>query len=441
MPALLAALALFILSGCATDPKLTNESLTAQPGQPLFPPGVLPGNIWGDDFVGPVRPVSPSTPYVALLLPLTGEHAPIGQALLNAAQLAVFEIAGDEFVLIVRDTKGTPQGARKAARSALASGASLILGPLFATSVQTVAQEARARGVSVIAFSNDPSVAGDGVFVMGLSPRSQVRRVVDFTSRQGVRRFAVFAPASPYGIAVITALRDAVDANDVELSRVVAYNPDEPDPSLQVRTLAQYDARHEALLEQREELEEKEDAESQALLEQLENRDTLGSPDFDAVLLPVGGKSLMTLAPLLAFYDIDPVEVKFLGTAFWDDPRLATETSLHGGWFAAPPPELWERFRERYRLTYNAEPVRIASLAYDAAALAAVLSRTAEAAGRLPDFSPAAIAQPSGFSGMDGIFRFLPNGQIQRGLAVLELGPNGVEVLDFAPQSFEELLN
>ncbi len=293
----------------------------------------------------------------------------------------------------------------------------------------------------MIAFSNDPSVAGDGVFVMGLSPRSQVRRVVDFTSRQGVRRFAVFAPASPYGIAVITALRDAVDANDVELSRVVASNPDEPDPSLQVRTLAQYDARHEALLEQREELEEKEDAESQALLEQLENRDTLGSPDFDAVLLPVGGKSLMTLAPLLAFYDIDPVEVKFLGTAFWDDPRLATETSLHGGWFAAPPPELWERFRERYRLTYNAEPVRIASLAYDAAALAAVLSRTAEAAGRLPDFSPAAIAQPSGFSGMDGIFRFLPNGQIQRGLAVLELGPNGVEVLDFAPQSFEELLN
>lgn len=452
--ALFALLGLLLVSGCGSDPKVaktaddTQESTPLDAGEyegtpaPLFPLGALPDtNIWGDDFVGPVRPATPATPYVALLLPLSGEHAAVGQALLNAAQLAVFEIAGDEFVLIVRDTKGTPQGARKAARSALASGASLILGPLFATSVRPVAEEARTRGVNVIAFSNDVSVAGDGVFVMGLSPQSQVRRVIDFTSSQGIRRYAVFAPASPYGITVISALRDAVQANSVELSRVVAYNPDEADPSQQVRTLAQYDTRHEALLKERALLENKTDEDSLAQLAELETLDTIGEPDFDAVLLPVGGKSLMTLAPLLAFYDIDPVQVKFLGTAFWDDPRLSSETSLHGGWFAAPPPELWRQFRQRYRQTYSAEPVRIASLAYDASALAAVLSRTAAAAGRAPDFSGVSIAQPSGFAGMDGIFRFLPDGRIQRGLAVLEMGPNGVEVLDFAPQTFEELIN
>ena len=128
----MALVAALLLTGC--------ESSTVQKGGPgaqgvpgdgsIFPPGVLSdGGPWGPDFIGPLRPATPATPYVGLLLPLTGPHARVGKAMLNAAQLAIFEIAGDQFVLIVRDTGGTPEGARRAARSALQAGASLILGP------------------------------------------------------------------------------------------------------------------------------------------------------------------------------------------------------------------------------------------------------------------------------------------------------------------------
>jgi ABC-type branched-subunit amino acid transport system substrate-binding protein len=439
----LAVAIVLVLAGCESSTvQKAGPGAQGAPGDTsIFPPGVLSGGgPWGPGFIGPLRPATPATPYVGLLLPLTGPHARVGRAMLNAAQLAIFEIAGDQFVLIVRDTGGSPEGARRAARSALQAGASLILGPLFATSVQAVAKEARPRGVNVLAFSNDASVAGYGVYVMGLSPRSQIERVLDYASLQGLRRYSVLAPETPYGWTVINAMQAVIEKNGVEMTGIAVYDPDE-DPSPQVRALANYDERHDDLLELKKQLERRNDEDSARQLKELEHVDTVGSPDFDAVMLPVGGKNLMTIAPLLAYYDVDPDEVQFLGTAFWADSRLGSEVTLQGGWFAAPPPEMWDEFKVRYQATYKSEPARVASLAYDATALAAVLTRRATESGRVPDFSALALTQASGFAGMDGIFRFLPSGEIQRGLAVLEMTDNGLVVLEPAPQSFEELIN
>ncbi len=432
-----------ILGGCETSKVQTGEGGTQADGDPttVFPPGVI-SDIDPFGGVGPVSPqVTPASPNVGLLLPLSGEHAGIGQALLNAAQLAVFDTAGDELVLIVRDTRGTAEGARAAARSALAAGASLILGPLFGGSVTAVAEEARPRGVNVISFSNDIKVAGDGVFVMGLIPGPQVERVVAYASAQGYLNFAVFAPSTPYGEAVVTALVKGVSRSGAGLARIMSFDPNEPDPSPQVRILGNYDERREELLKQRAQLERRKDQESKEALERLEKLDTIGSPNFDSIVLPLGGRRLMTVAPLLAYYDIDPAEVRFLGTALWDDPRVSGEVTLRGGWFAAPSPAVWQEFGRRYAEVYGEAPPRIASLAYDAAALSAVLSRRAMETGKPPRFRAAEIGQPSGFAGVDGIFRFRTNGQVERGLAVLEVTSQGVEVIDPAPVSFEELIN
>jgi hypothetical protein len=156
---------------------------------------------------------------------------------------------------------------------------------------------------------------------------------------------------------------------------------------------------------------------------------------MDAVLLPEGGNRVRVLAPLLAYHDIDPAQVKFLGTALWDDPTLGLEPALIGGWFAAPDPASWAEFSRTYRDLYTEAPPRLATLAYDATALAAVLARSP--AG--PDFSPATLTQPNGFAGIDGIFRLTQDGSVERGLAVLEVQREGPVVIDPAPQTFEEL--
>ena len=442
--AALAIAAALMLGACqgARVQKGQGETQATTGEEAVFPPGVLPEtDPFYQSLLDPEVAPNPPSPNVGLLLPLSGRHAEIGRAMRNAAQLAVFDIADDQFRLIVRDTGGTAAGAREAAKSALDAGASLVLGPLFGASVAAVAEEAQARAVNVIAFSNDMSVAGANVFVMGLAPGPQVERVVGYAAAQGLQRFALLAPNNSYGHAIITAMQGAVSGNGAQLTRISAFDPAAPDPSPQVRALGDYDERKKTLEEQRADLEARGDEASLAQLKELENLDTIGSPEFEAVLLPLGGQSLMTIAPLLAFYDIDPEEVQFMGTALWDDPRVGSEVTLRGGWYAAPSPALWKEFSGRYKAAYGAMPPRLASLAYDATALAAVLARNGTQLGGPPDFGSAAITQASGFAGIDGIFRFRPTGEIERGLAVLEMGQNGITVLDPAPVSFERLIN
>jgi branched-chain amino acid transport system substrate-binding protein len=156
---------------------------------------------------------------------------------------------------------------------------------------------------------------------------------------------------------------------------------------------------------------------------------------FDALLLPVGGSQLKEMARALTAAGLDTKTTRLLGSGLWDVPDLASEPALDGGWFAASPPEARRDFEQRYRATYGRGPPRLASLGYDAAALAAVLARGQGG----PPFSTEAILDPNGFSGVDGLFRFTPQGLVQRGLAVLEVEPQGNIVVSPAPQSFHDI--
>ncbi|MEM7168644.1 MAG: penicillin-binding protein activator [Pseudomonadota bacterium] len=378
---------------------------------------------------------------VGLLLPLSGPQAQVGQAMLRAAELALFDIAGEDFTLIVRDTAGQTEAARAAARSVLEQGVNLILGPLFSSSVGAVAEEAALFNVPIITFSNNLAVAAPSVFVMGIAPQIQVERVVDFASRRGLQFYATLVPSTAYGSRVVQAMRETVEQNGAELKRVGFYDPSATDVSEEVKVLANYDQRNKELLEERALLEESDDEASKLALERLEDKETLGPPDFEALLLAEGGNQLLTLAPLLAFYDVDPAEVQFLGTSLWNDPSLGNEPTLQGGWFAAPAPELWQGFASRYQETFQEGPPRVVSLAYDAVALAAILARLAENNEEVARYDVETLTNPNGFSGIDGIFRFLPDGRVERALAVLEMRRNGFRTLEAAPTTFQPLIN
>jgi branched-chain amino acid transport system substrate-binding protein len=144
---------------------------------------------------------------------------------------------------------------------------------------------------------------------------------------------------------------------------------------------------------------------------------------------------LKVVAPLLLFFDIDPRRVHALGPLEWDSPETWTEPALVGAWYPAPAADSHGAFISAYRKTYGQMPPPRASLGYDAAALAIVLARS----GGSDPFSHAAIAAPNGFAGVDGIFRFLPTGIVERGLAVKEIGTRNSRVVSPAPETFESL--
>ncbi len=401
---------------------------------------------------------------VALLLPLSGPHAGLGQGMLNAAQLALFGLADDSFALLPLDTGGTPEGAAAAAVRARDQGARLILGPLFGSSVAAVAPIAQAARIQVVAFSNDRAVAGNGVYVMGFAPEIQTLRVLSHARAAGMQRVVALLPAGPFGDRIAATLQAIDPTLGLEIKTVARYGATDTDSLTPlVKQIADYDARHKALLEQRKELEKLDDEASKRALKRLEKLDTLGDVDFDGVFLPQGGPGLRALAPLLRFYDVDPRKVRLLGTVDWNDPAIATEPALYGGWFTAPPPAARQGFEKAYKAAYGSLPPALASLSYDATSLAAVIAQsppppppptgkltvvTAEPvppvpapAGPQQAFSARALTSPNGFAGADGIFRLLPSGLVERGYAVMEVRPRRIVVLSPAPATFQQLSN
>jgi ABC-type branched-subunit amino acid transport system substrate-binding protein len=406
---------------------------------------------------------------VGLLLPLSGSHAKLGQSLLNAAQLALFDIASEGLALLPVDTEGTTAGAAAAARRALDDGARVILGPVFSSSVAAVAPIARARGVQVVSFSNDRAVAGNGVYVMGFSPETQIRRVMTYARDRGLKRLAALVPEGPYGDRVEQILHSLIPVLGMEMKAVARYRGESTEAlSPVVKRLANYDARRAVLLARRKELEAETDEASKRALKRLEKRDTLGDVDFDGVFLPQGGASLRALAPLLRFYDVDPRKVRVLGTVGWNDPIFATEPALYGGWFTAPPPAARQGFETAYKKAFGSTAPPVASLAYDATALAAVIARPPDPVPkpdpgsekvvavntlapsipvppppRLPGeiFTAPALMAANGFAGADGIFRLLPSGLVERGFAVMEVRARRFVVVSPAPQTFQTLGN
>ena len=422
----LVALALCgFLAACATTPETARPHKSPRSAEQQ---GAPEKQVVQRHHAGPGEPIK-----IGILLPLSGRSATVGHSLLEAAEMALYEIGDDRLVLIPGDTGDTPGQAASATQELLDKGVEVILGPLFSANVSTAAPIANAEGVNLIAFSNSRDVAAPGAYLMGFLPGAEVKRIVDFARAHGLKRFAALIPNSDYGNLVLQEFQKAVMADGGHLGKIEIYPRDTQGLDDYVRRLADYDKREKLLNQDKADLRSYGDDDlAHDALTDLTGRETLGDVDFDAVFIPEGGIVLRALAPLLPYYDIDPDRVKLLGTGLWDDTNVAREPAMIGGWFAAPEPAAAQIFSTRFTRTFGGAPPRIASLAYDAMALAAALSKDP------PEkrFSSAAITDPNGFKGVDGVLRFNADGTSDRGLAVLEVEKKGFGIISPAPRSF-----
>ena len=336
---------------------------------------------------------------VAMLLPLTstGHTAAVARSLRQAGEMAMFELDSPNFQLIVKDDKGTPDGARVAAEEAIKEGAELIVGPLFATSVAAIAPVTQAANVPVLAFSNDRQVASRNVYLLGFLPEQEVDRIVSYSAQQGHRRFAAILPDTPYGKLTETAFRNAV-------SRVGGS----------IAAFEVYKTETNSMVEP-----------AQRVAAAIRNADEARQP-IDALFVPGGAETLPNLGPLLHYANFDTTKVKVLGTSGWDYPNIGREGVFSDGWFPAPDPRGWRDFSERFAKSFGNSPPRLASMAYDAVSAAIKLS--GQPAGTR--FSADNLTRSSGFSGVDGPFRLTSSGVAERSLAVLQVQNIGFKLLD-----------
>lgn len=339
---------------------------------------------------------------VGLLVPLSAQGQPgvIGKSLKQAAELALFERDNPNLQLIVKDDKGTPEGARLAAEEALKSGATVLLGPMFAKSVTAVSPVARKANVPVIAFSNDRQVAGGGVYLLSFQPTPEVERVVAYAAGRGKQRYVALIPQDPFGKLVEPVFRDAVSRSGGTVVAVETYPTGSANAMLEpLRKISAAIAAAE----------------------------TDGGP-VDALFVPGGQEQLEPLGRLLPQAKINTQQIKLIGTGGMDYPNAGRATGLVGAWYPGPDPRGWTDFAQRYAKSYSHSPPRIASLAHDAVTLA--ISLSGGPAGQ--QFSPTTITRPSGFAGIDGAYRLLADGTADRSLAILEVQNIGASIIEGA---------
>lgn len=430
----LAAMAGLTLVACGTtDPAPRGPIITRQP-EPVIERTPPPEEEVFEEarrydrrgFIDPLHMEDDRPVRVGLLLPFTADAEAVqrvASAMFDSAQLAAFEAGDERFLLIPKDTKGTAEGAASAARSALANGAEIILGPLFSESVEAVTPVARAAGAPVIAFSSDVEVGGDGVFLLSFPPEIEIARVTDYAVLQGLSRFGLLAPANDYGERVSSSFAEEVFVRGGTLVHEERYiqNPDEM--LAPAKRLARY-SKELVPPELRHNYDPNDPSATGVATGVVQG--------YQAVLMPEQGTLLRALAPLLPYYNVDINRIKLLGVSAWNNPRLTREPALRGGWFAGPDPEISNGFKQRFKATFGEEPPRLASLSYDATLLAARLGRSTSR-GRFDD---RLITDVNGYFGADGLFRLRPDGAIERGLAIMEIQPGGITVIDPAPRSF-----
>lgn len=326
---------------------------------------------------------------VALLLPMTGANAAMGKSFQDAAQMAVNDLSADNFELMPKDSGTGLAETTRAVNDAVSDGAQIIIGPVFSDRVADVKGIVGGK-IPVLALSNDANVAGGGTYVLGFSPAQQVQRALQYAGSKGIRSIAILAPATIYGDIAVA----AAGASGLQIVETQRYTN------------------------------------TKASIKQAVAAISAKRGEVQAILLPDGGAALGNVAAELTAVALSAHDLPIIGTGLWDEQNVQQYNVLIGGFFAAPDPAQRNRFVTRFQKAYGMKPVRLASLAYDATALVAVLAKQNKG------FGEDALTNPSGFAGLDGIFRLTHDGVAERGLAVLEVTTSGAKVVDPSPKTF-----
>lgn len=340
---------------------------------------------------------------VALLVP-RGSGQPndelLAQNLENAARLAMRDLNGAQIDLRVYATAGNAQTAASQATVAVNDGAKIILGPLYAEAANAAGVAVAARNVNVLAFSNNASIAGGNVFVLGSTFDSTAHRLVKHAVSQGRDRIVIVHAQDVAGQTGKAAIERAIARSGGSVAGSVDY------PLSQQGVIS--------------------------AVPQIKS--VVDQTGANAIFMTASTASaLPLLTQLLPEAGVDPATIQYIGLTRWDiPPQTLALPGVQGGWFALPDPARTSAFQGQYQAAYGTSPHPLAGVAFDGiAAIGALVS-----SGNSNALSASALTQSAGFQGASGVFRLNRDGTNERGLAIATVRGNQVSVISPAPRGF-----
>jgi branched-chain amino acid transport system substrate-binding protein len=363
---------------------------------------------------------------VALFLPFSGKNKELGWNLFNAATLSIFDNDSKRNLeLVLFDSKDLNSDASKVFDEIIRQNIKVVIGPVFSTVAKEIASKAKRHKITVISLSNNQDLIGEtneegGVFLAGMLFEAQVDKIIDYAMGRGKYSFASISPNNQYGKTITDLMKTTVRNRDGNFISAEFYNSNDQDIERAVSNVIKTFNISGHLLESKNKL----------------KKDTVISEGDriypQVIMVPESGKNLAKIVASIKKQNTDEREFQIIGTSQWDDISTVNNLNLLGAWFASPENKKFREFERSYYRSFNKFPPRIASIIYDSVAVVAQIARekNEDEEITLKDFTNFENPPHNGFEGIDGLFRFLPNGLVQRNLAVLQVGSGEFDTIE-----------
>jgi branched-chain amino acid transport system substrate-binding protein len=367
---------------------------------------------------------------IALFLPFSGKNKDLGWHLFNAASMSLFDNDSDNNIeLVLIDSKDNPADTAKSFKEIVDRGIKVVIGPVFSQSVRSIEKDVKENDITAISFSNNRELINkttekSGIFLAGLLPESEIDKITTYSLEHGKLNFAIIAPNTKYGITITKLLKTMVKTKDGNFIISELYQPNN-------RSMEEAVSRAVTSFSIDSKL-------SEGGGNKIAKDTSITDSDRSypqVIMVPESGKNLSKIVAAIKKYNLEERTFQIIGTSQWDDISTLNDPNLAGAWFAAPENEKFRKFEGSYYQLFNKFPPRIAAIAYDSVAAISKLVESKKGQDvTFTDFasysnSPTSNSE-NGFEGIDGLFRFLPNGLVQRNLAVLKVGNGKFETIE-----------
>ena len=369
---------------------------------------------------------------IALLLPMSGKNKSLGESLFNSATLSLFDNDQDNDIeLILFDSMAAESNIKKTFKSIIDQNIKIVIGPIFSDEVEKIADDVIKNNIIMISLSNNQKLLGNvgdnaAIFVAGMVPEVKIDKIVSFALSQGKSSFAVIAPNNQYGIVSAAIYKKMVKDRDAVFVTSELYSPNGNGVGNAVKRAVNAFSVPSNVAEGGGNI-----LQEDFIVEDIEKTHA------QIILVPDSGRRLSKIVKKINEENINNRDIKIVGTSQWDNILTLGDPYLIGGWFAAPNNEKFREFERKYYQIFTKFPPRMSSIIYDSIlSITNIISKKNGIDVKLQDFIAYKTNELNGFSGIDGAFRYLSNGLVQRNLAILEVGQGRFEVIEAPDPDF-----
>lgn len=363
---------------------------------------------------------------IGVLLPLTGKNKSIGQLILKALEVGIFQNNNPNIELIIKDTKADPITTIEAFDELLGLGIENFIGPLFASSLLAIEEKAISHKVNVFALTNNTNMAGKNIWVFGIDPQQQAKKVANFAIEEGLEKIALLLPKNEYGYLILDTMNNTLGEEGLKPERIEFFDNNMKSQEKAAKKISQGFGEYNDFIAA---LNENKNSQEQILKEEIIGKENVDRP-FDSVFIAASGQNLTILASQLQYNGVDPRIVSYLGTASWEKESILREPALEGGFFSTTGDGYQKNIKDIYKANFDEDMTNIAMLAYDILALLSI---------NLQEYKKIDInnlINDEGFIGLRGLFRLKRNGIVERSFQIKKIKNKKFLTYRAAPESF-----